>query len=210
MAMKTYLIVANGLWPEEVVWRPLVQQATHLIACDGAAKQCLDHHLSINTVIGDMDSLSKEVQQKLLQHSSTQFILQEGQENNDLVKAIKWSVNQGADQIEVFGIEGGDLAHQFAAILALCEVPSNTRLHTTESTIQLLRKSGYKNSSIEKNTAFSLFAINLVKGINLTGAKWNLDKKELRPGTQGLHNQVEEDCLDIEYSSGQLLLFLDR
>ena len=210
MAMKTYLIVANGLWPDEVVWGPLVQQATHLIACDGAAKQCLDHHLSINTVIGDMDSLSKEVQQKLLQHSSTQFILQEGQENNDLVKAIKWSVNQGADQIEVFGIEGGDLAHQFAAILALCEVPSNTRLHTTESTIQLLRKSGYKNSSIERNTVFSLFAINLVKGINLTGAKWNLDKKELRPGTQGLHNQVEEDCLNIEYSSGQLLLFLDR
>jgi len=210
MAMKTYLIVANGLWPDEVVWGPLVQQATHLIACDGAAKQCLDHHLSINTVIGDMDSLSEEVQQKLLQHPSTQFILQEGQENNDLVKAIKWSVNQGADQIEVFGIEGGDLAHQFAAILALCEVPSNTRLHTTESTIQLLRKSGYKNSSIERNTVFSLFAINLVKGINLTGAKWNLDKKELRPGTQGLHNQVEEDCLDIEYSSGQLLLFLDR
>ena len=209
MAGKNYLIVANGLWPEEFLWKSLVQEATHIIACDGAAHQCLEHDISIDTVIGDMDSISQEARVSL-QQSTPLFIHQDGQENNDLVKAIEWSVNQGAGRIEIIGIEGGDLAHQFAAIFALCEVPFNTRLNTAKSTIQLLEKSGYKNCSIEKGTSFSLFRIGTVEGVNITGAKWNLTNNKLQPGTQGLHNQVEDDCLDIRYSSGQLLLFLDR
>lgn len=210
MATKTYLIVANGLWPKADIWKPVAQAASHVIACDGAAHQCLEHNLSIDTIIGDMDSISEEVRGNILLQDSAQFIPQEGQENNDLVKAIEWSVGQGAEQIEVIGIEGGDLAHQFAAIFALCEAPANTRLHTTESTIQLLDKSGYENSSIEKNTSFSLFSIGNVEGVTVTGAKWNLHNEILRPGTQGLHNQVKDDCLKIGYSSGQLLLFLNR
>lgn len=210
MAAKTYLIAANGLWPKEVVWGPLAQKAVHIIACDGAVHQCLEHNLTIDTVIGDMDSISEEVRARLLQRSTPQLLQQEGQDNNDLVKAIQWSIGQGATEIEIIGIEGGDLAHQFAAILALCEVPSNTRLHTAKSTIQLLEKSGYRNYSIEKNTLFSLFAIGTVKGVNITGAKWNVMNTELQPGTQGLHNRVQDDCLEIKYSSGQLLLFLDR
>jgi thiamine pyrophosphokinase len=105
MAAKTYLIVANGLWPEEVVWKPLVQEAVHILACDGAAHQCLEHKIPIDTVIGDMDSISEEVRVKLLQQSRLQFLHQDGQENNDLVKAIIWSVDQGATKIEIFGIE---------------------------------------------------------------------------------------------------------
>ena len=210
MAAKTYLVVSNGQWPKEEIWRPLVEDSVHLIACDGAANQCLAQNISMDTVIGDMDSLSKEVKIQLQQQPRLQFIHQENQENNDLVKAINWSVEQGATQIEVIGIEGGDLAHQFAAILALCEIPSNTRLHTTDSIIQLIDNTEYNNSSIEKNTSFSLFAIGTVKGVYLTGAKWNLINQELKPGTQGLHNVVVENCLEIKYSSGRLLLFLDR
>ncbi|MEZ7988131.1 MAG: thiamine diphosphokinase [Candidatus Poseidoniaceae archaeon] len=210
MAAKTYLIVANGLWPKAIIWKPLVQAASHVIACDGAAGQCLEQQLSVDTVIGDMDSISKEVREKILQQDSPQFIPQDGQGNNDLVKAIEWSVGQGAEHIEIIGIEGGDLAHQFAAIFALCEAPPNTRIHTTDHTIQLLEKLGYENLSIEKNTSFSLFSIGHAEGVTITGARWNLNNEILRPGTHGLHNRVEDDCLKIGYTSGQLLLFLDR
>ncbi len=210
MAEKTYLIVANGLWPKASIWKPLAQAASHVIACDGAALQCREQSLSMDTVIGDMDSLSEEIREEILQQDSVKYILQDGQGENDLVKAIEWSVAQGAEQIEIIGIEGGDLAHQFAAILALCQAPSSTRIHTTDCTVQLLEKSGYENSSIEMNTSFSLFAIGTVEGVTITGAKWNLNNEILRPGTHGLHNQVEDENLKIEYSSGQLLLFLDR
>ena len=210
MAEQTYLIIANGHWPEEEIWRPLMKKADHVVACDGAAYQCLENQVKMQTVIGDMDSLSTEIQTQIQSDSNVQFLRQEGQDENDLAKALKWANSCGASSIEVIGIEGGDLAHQFAAVLALCEVSVNARLHTSQSTIQLLQKEGYKNCSIEKNTVFSLFSIGGVQGINITGAKWNLMDEVLQPGTQGLHNQTLDECLEINFTSGQLLLFLDR
>ena len=210
MAEQTYLIIANGHWPEEEVWRPLMKKADHVVACDGATYQCLENQVKMQTVIGDMDSLSTEIQTQIQNDSNVQFLRQEGQDENDLAKALKWANSCGASSIEVIGIEGGDLAHQFAAVLALCEVSVNARLHTSQSTIQLLQKEGYKNCSIEKNTLFSLFSIGGVQGINITGAKWNLRDEVLQPGTQGLHNQTLDECLEINFTSGQLLLFLDR
>ena len=210
MAEQNYLIIADGHWPEEEIWRPLVKNANHVVACDGAAHQCLENHVEIQTIIGDMDSLSKEIQSQIQTETTVQFLRQDGQDENDLVKALKWVKNRGASSIEVIGIEGGDLAHQFAALFALCEIPTNARLHTSKSTIELLLKEGYKNCSIEKGTLFSLFSIGDVQGIQITGAKWNLKDGTLHPGTQGLHNQTQDECLEIEFTSGQLLLFLDR
>ncbi len=210
MAEHTYLIIANGHWPNEEIWRPLVKSANHVVACDGAAHQCLENRVKMHTVIGDMDSLSEEIQTQLQRDSEIDFLRKKGQNENDLVKALRWAINNGATSIDVLGIEGGDLAHQFAAILALCEVPSNARLHTTQSTIEFIPQEGYRNCSIEKNTVFSLFSIGEVKGIEITGAKWNLKNETLRAGTQGLHNQTEDECLEINFSSGQLLLFLNR
>ena len=210
MAEHSYLIVANGHWPDEEIWRPLVKSANHVVACDGAAHQCLENHVIMQTVIGDMDSLSKETQTQIQTDSKVEFLRKEGQDENDLVKALRWSIDSGASSIDIFGIEGGDLAHQFAAVLALCEVPSNARLHTSKCTIELVPKGGYKNCSIGKNTVFSLFSIGDVNGLEITGAKWNLENETLRAGTKGLHNQTKDECLEINFSSGQLLLFLDR
>lgn len=210
MAGERYVIIANGHWPEEAIWRPLVEGSDHVMACDGAAVQCIEHNVTMNSIIGDMDSLPVEIESKLKQEEEIQFLEQSIQEENDLVKALHWAIKQGASRIEVFGIEGGDMSHQFAAFLALCEVPFHTRLNTSQGTIELIQKSGYKNCSIEKKRLFSLFAIGAVEGIKTSGAKWNLKNERLRPGTRGLHNQVEGECLEISMDSGQLLLFLNR
>lgn len=210
MAEQNYLIVANGRWPNEEIWRPLANAANHIVACDGAALQCLENQVQLQTVIGDMDSLSKKIQTQILADSKVEFLRKEGQDENDLVKALRWVIENGASSIDIFGIEGGDLAHQFAAILALCEVPSNARIHTSKGTIELLPQDGYRNCSIEKNTVFSLFSVGMVNNIEVSGAKWNLKNTTLRAGTKGLHNQTEDKCLEIHFTSGQLLLFLDR
>jgi len=210
MADETYLIMANGIWPERDIWQQLVMDANHIVACDGAAQQCLRNQVEMQTVIGDMDSLSSDALHQIQRNSKIQLVRQESQNENDLVKAIRWSIESGASSINIIGIEGGDISHQFAAILALCEVPSNTQLHTSKCTIELVSKEGYKNCSIEIGTSFSLFSIGDVEGIQISGARWNLKDERLTAGTKGLHNQTKEECLEIKYNSGQLLLFLER
>ena len=207
---QEFLIIANGEWPPESIWLPLTAQSKCVIACDGAAAQCFENDVKMDVVIGDMDSLSEHDEMRLRDDDNVAFVRQTGQEENDLVKAMKWSIKQGAESIEVFGIEGGDFDHQFAAILSLCEVPFNTRIHTSQSIIQRVGKLPLTLHSIEKNTSFSLFAVGPVEGVNLTGAEWPLSNQTLSPGTRGIHNKSTGEKLHIECLSGELLLFLDR
>lgn len=207
---QAFLIIANGEWPPESIWSPLTNQSTCVIACDGAAAQCFENDVKMDVIIGDMDSLSEHDEIRLRNDSNAAFVRQTSQEENDLAKAMKWSIEQGAESIEVFGIEGGDFDHQFAAILSLCEVPFNTRIHTSQSIIQRVEKSLLTIHSIEKNTSFSLFAVGPAEGVTLTGAEWPLANQTLSPGTRGIHNKSTGEELQIQCLSGELLLFLDR
>jgi len=210
MDSQGFLIIANGEWPPESIWLPLTAQSKCVIACDGAAAQCFENDVKMDVVIGDMDSLSEHDEMRLRDDDNVAFVRQTGQEENDLVKAMKWSIKQGAESIEVFGIEGGDFDHQFAAILSLCEVPFSTRIHTSQSIIQRVGKLPITLHSIEKNSSFSLFAVGPVEGVNLTGAEWPLSNQTLSPGTRGIHNKSTGEKLHLECLSGELLLFLDR
>lgn len=210
MAGKSMLIIADGMWPEQQVFRQLIDQAAYIIACDGAAAQCFENGIEPACIIGDMDSLSSEHQDFFSKQKGTKFVKLTGQNENDLVKAMHWSIENGASSIDICGIEGGDFDHHFAAILALCEVPSNARIHTTQSVIQRIGKDIYINHSIEKNTQFSLFPIGTVEGVFVRGAQWPLSDSTLRSGTQGLHNRSTGEPLEIRCDSGDLLLFLNR
>jgi thiamine pyrophosphokinase len=210
MDSQGFLIIANGEWPPESIWLPLTAQSKCVIACDGAAAQCFENDVKMDVVIGDMDSLSEHDEVRLRDDDNVAFVRQTSQEENDLVKAMKWSIKQGAESIEVFGIEGGDFDHQFAAILSLCEVPFSTRIHTSQSIIQRVGKLPLTLHSIEKNSSFSLFAVGPVEGVNLTGAEWPLSNQTLSPGTRGIHNKSTGEKLHLECLSGELLLFLDR
>ena len=210
MDSQGFLIIANGEWPPESIWLPLTAQSKCVIACDGAAAQCFENDVKMDVVIGDMDSLSEHDERRLRDDDNVAFVRQTSQEENDLVKAMKWSIKQGAESIEVFGIEGGDFDHQFAAILSLCEVPFSTRIHTSQSIIQRVGKLPLTLHSIEKNSSFSLFAVGPVEGVNLTGAEWPLSNQTLSPGTRGIHNKSTGETLHLECLSGELLLFLDR
>tara|TARA_B100000459_G_scaffold117338_1_gene70150 strand:- start:15868 stop:16500 length:633 start_codon:yes stop_codon:yes gene_type:complete len=210
MAEHQYLIVANGDWPGIELLRSLTESSSKIIACDGAAEQCIEEKIPFDVVIGDMDSLSEKFKSQLNQRNDIQFITQEGQHENDLVKAMKWAIEDGAEHIDVVGVEGGEIDHQFAAIMALCEVQFSARIHTSKSTVELIEKSGYQNTSLLKGSTFSLFAVGEVKGLSVTGCKWNLENKSMHPSTHGLHNVVTENRLEIQYKSGLLLLFLNR
>mgnify|MGYP001280478599 CR=1 FL=1 len=210
MAEHHYLIVANGDWPEIESLRSLTESSWKIIACDGAAEQCIEEKIPFNVVIGDMDSISEKFRSQLNLRNDIQFIVQEGQHENDLVKAMKWAIEDGAKHIDIVGVEGGEVDHQFAAIMALCEVQFSARIYTSKTTVELIKKSGYQNTSLLKGSTFSLFAVGEVKGLSVTGCKWNLENKSMHPGTNGLHNIVAENRLEIQYKSGLLLLFLNR
>lgn len=210
MAGPRYLLFANGTWPKEAVWGQLVKNADQILACDGAAMKCAEHGVVVDAVLGDMDSIEEGFLNEIKNEQRTKVIPIVNQDSNDLVKSMRWAIENGASHLDILAVEGGDSGHHFAAVMALCEVPFSCKIHTDSSTIELLQKNPYIHDSIVTGTSFSLFAIGEVQGLSIKGSQWDVTSITLKPSTRGLHNTARSQRLEISWDNGTLLLFLNH
>jgi len=109
--MNKALIFANGEIDDgEMVDRALALAAGALIvAADGGVRIADHYHLRVNTVIGDMDSLTDEQHQRLIEQQAAILKYPAEKNETDLELALMWAVNQGADWIRLIGATGGRL-----------------------------------------------------------------------------------------------------
>ena len=210
MQAKNVLIAANGTWPNQAIWKPLVDCSDFVIACDGAIVQLLQNDIIPDFIVGDLDSIPQEMDMSQLEQLGIAVIPILDQDSNDLAKAINYCNNLGATKIDVVGIEGGRLDHQIGAYFSLCEQESNAILHLDNWTARLVPSEGLVLNSIEKGKNISLFAIGTVKGVTLSGVKWTLNNEELLPGTNGLHNESIGGEIKISHLEGHLLILIER
>jgi len=210
MQAKNVLIAANGTWPNQAIWKPLVDCSDIVIGCDGAIVQLLQNDIIPDFIVGDLDSIPREIDMSQLEQLGIAVIPILDQDSNDLAKAINYCNNLGATKIDVVGIEGGRLDHQIGAYFSLCEQESNAILHLNNWTARLVPSEGLVLDSIEKRKNISLFAIGTVKGVTLSGVKWTLNNEDLLPGTNGLHNESIGGEIKISHLEGHLLLLIER
>jgi thiamine pyrophosphokinase len=210
MQAKNVLIAANGTWPNQAIWKPLVDCSDIVIACDGALVQLLKNEIIPNFIVGDLDSIPQEIIDSQIEQLGITVIPMLNQDSNDLAKALEYCKNLGSTKIDVVGIEGGRLDHQIGAYFSLCEQRSNAILHLDNWTARLVPSRGLVLDSIESGKNISLFAIGTVNGVKLSGVKWSLNNQQLLPGTNGLHNESSGGRIQISHLGGHLLLLVER
>ena len=88
------VIVANGIFPSHPVPLAILQNANHVVACDGA----VIHVPQAEAVVGDGDSVPAEYHSRLIQVDE--------QEDNDLTKATRYCLAQGWHYIAYLGATG--------------------------------------------------------------------------------------------------------
>lgn len=117
------IILANGAFPERGIALGLLERwsagdiVCPLVCCDGAASKLASFTDRLPTaVVGDLDSLSPELKERLkerLHHSAEQ-------ESNDLSKAFRYAhEHYGVRDIVLLGASGGREDHLFANITLL-------------------------------------------------------------------------------------------
>ena len=94
--------------------------------------------------------------------------------------------------------------------MSLIECNSNARIHLDDCTVCAISQGRKQYFSIEIGTLFSLFSIGTALGVNLTGAKWELENSTLTPSSNGLHNIATSERIGLSCESGNLLLFVNR
>lgn len=207
--MTNILIIGNARDEKLAKWADLIDCSDVIIACDGAVNNCIEQGISVDYLIGDMDSINQE----MLAHSndsSIEVVENIDQENNDLTKAILFAHGLEPKAIDIIGVDGGLSDHQFCNYLSLIECQTKARIHLDDCIVSAITKTNAEFCSIENGTTFSLFSIGTSIGVNVTGAKWELKNSELTPSSTGLHNIATSERLAVSCESGNLLLFINR
>ena len=111
------VIVGNGEFPTATLPLKILQNATNITLCDGAANSYIKTGKNFNLIIGDGDSISDEVKE----YFKSKIIIDSDQETNDQTKAIKHLVDKGFNNISIIGATGKREDHSLGNISLLLE-----------------------------------------------------------------------------------------
>ena len=94
------VILANGDFPTHAVPLSVLENASHIVACDGAIANLAAHNNFHQDVVavGDGDSVPDALRDRLIQIDE--------QEDNDLTKATRYCLNHGWHKIAYVGATG--------------------------------------------------------------------------------------------------------
>ena len=122
-----YLIVANGPFVAKSILQELIQKTSCIVALDGAAVKLVRLGIRPHFILGDFDSIDKEMDILYLEQCGVIIMPDYNQDFTDLQKAIRFiktdastygfSLPQTIDII--CGMGGGRIDHEFANYLTL-------------------------------------------------------------------------------------------
>lgn len=197
---RTILIVASGVAsPKEA--RKAAQDADFILAADGGFSLAQKAGLSVDLLIGDLDSLSET-----LPTNTPVLRVPREKDATDLELALDQAVSLGAQKILVVGAFGARLDHTLANanLLEKYNVPivlfhKGARVYLVVDRVEIQAQPGDLVSLLPLTSE--------VRGICTHGLRYALQRGVLlRASTRGVSNEVVARPCGVEVREGKLLL----
>ena len=213
------ILVTNGSIKDYgFIYRILVKNfrslsETFIIAADGGALHCNNLKITPNVIIGDMDSITKGMIEKLggaAGAGEIQFIsFSQAKDESDTQLALDYLVKNGYERIIVIGAFGSRADHSYAN-LSLLSSPAydnvKVSIITENSEIFVVKNScSIKGEVVKKISIFSFTPFTFFE--KTSGLKYKLkNEKLLFSPAKGLSNEFTKDTARINIAEGWLLI----
>ena len=199
---KSIVIVANGDFPYHSKPLQLLSNASTILACDGAADTLIGNKYIPDLIIGDLDSISKQTKEEL----SKIVIKAEDQSENDLRKAIDYSINKGFNTISIIGATGKREDHTIGNIFSLLSYNKlNIKIFTDTGLFRIV-ESGQEINSF-KGQNISVFSTDRTIKLTTNCLKYNFNKSTISTLFKGTLNESIKDKITFNLNHGYILLF---
>lgn len=207
--MKT-IILANGEIPSHSKAIEVLQEATHIVCCDGAITNLLQLGFIPTIIIGDLDSISEDHYREFIN-----IIVEDKNEAyNDLQKAIRFCISKNWHDIIILGAFGIREDHSLANISILLQY-GNPKLYDNQIvSLKMITNSG-EFTPIYGTTTFtsccaqqvSIFSFDKHTKLTFHGLKYPVTNRSFHYLWEGSLNEALADSFTIECSGGEVLVY---
>lgn len=203
---NSIIILANGEFPAHNVPLTKLRASGQIICCDGATAKLIAAGMQPSAIVGDMDSLSTEIQQKY----SDIIFKSNCQESNDLTKAFHYALELKPSSITILGATGMREDHSLANISLLAQYSSLTdipiELLTNYGKFKVVFTGGIFDCEPKQQISFFSLESNLK--IKSKGLKYPLDNVVFDSWWKASLNECEENSYQLDLSmSAPLIIF---
>lgn len=214
---KKALLIANGSISDYRLTVKTIEENYgslndfYIVAADGGARHCINLKLLPDAIIGDMDSITAKVLERLnKEDKEIKFLNSSPQKDeSDTQLALDYLVKSGLRQVLLIGVLGNRMDHSFANLVLLA---SNNydgldiRIISENSEIFIVKKTcSIKGAKGDRISLFSLTPCTFFK--KTTGLKYSLKNEELLfSPVRGLSNEFIKDTVRLDFSDGILMV----
>ena len=202
--MKNYLISIGGNSTSDVL--SIESNFEEIIAVDSGIEHLLNLSLNPNTLIGDLDSISKKSLDEVKKNGVKILAFNSNKDQTDFELALNYLEEAEKSKVYIIGGESGEIDHLISIFLL---IPSKSFF---ENIIWLYgdKKIIFRQKielNIKKLTKFSIIPLSDLTNLSIDGAEWNLDNKNIQFGeTLTLRNITNEEQLNIRCDKGVFAL----
>ena len=202
--MKNYLISIGGNSTSDVL--SIESNFEEIIAVDSGIEHLLNLSLNPNTLIGDLDSISKKSLDEVKKNGVKILAFNSNKDQTDFELALNYLEETEKSKVYIIGGESGEIDHLISIFLL---IPSKSFF---ENIIWLYgdKRIIFRQKlelNIKKLTKFSVIPLTDLTNLSIDGAEWNLDNKDIQFGeTLTLRNNTNEEQLNIRCDKGVFAL----
>ncbi|MFN0064637.1 MAG: thiamine diphosphokinase [Chlamydiales bacterium] len=200
------VVIANGEPPAKEILTPYLSDKYTLVAVDGGLNFCAKENLVPELILGDFDSALPSSLEKfchVLQFETP------NQDKTDLEKALEILFAYPIESVTVIGALGKRVDHALTNLYLLLRYKGKLIFETNLERCTCLPSS--YTFSCNKGETLSLIPMDgPAQGIYTRGLKWELNNGSLDANFIGISNVALEETISINYTSGDLLLFINR
>ena len=173
-----------------------------VIGVDSGVKHLNKFAITPDLIIGDLDSIDK----KLLTESAKKNIeiikYPKNKDQTDFEIALNYAQKLEFESIDIIGGENGEIDHLLSIFMTISINKCSNKTTWFYGKQKILFNP--KSISINLNQIFSLIPLSNIKNLNISGAKWNLQNKNIDFGsTRTLRNESVERLIKISCDEGK-------
>ncbi|MFM7457321.1 MAG: thiamine diphosphokinase [bacterium] len=223
---ERFLIITNSKIQSPTALRSSFSKFTNLtldnesftiICADGGINNAAQLSLKADYLIGDFDSIDRELLEEIVKDSTetksikaiidnTEIIYDPDQSKTDTRLAVELALKLAAKEIYIIAATGGRMDHCLSNILELKFINNKASVSLIDEYSQIR----YSTKSLELygeiGETLSIIPLSDIKELSYEGLKYPLDKADIKAGTSLICNKFSENQAKISFESGEILI----